>query len=422
MALVSYGSDSDDDAHDSNFQSAPQQQQSAGAASKSSSSNASSSMSLPPPRSSMTAATSAPAPSTSSTGAAPSLPKPAVKKQKAPLRMVLDLPAPGAASSSTSPAGDDDSREPVKKKLKLGSSTGGGGLASLLPQPKNIAPARPAGSTLGAGANSSGASLAMGLPPPSTSTSNAGSGAGATEPSTAFVPYKVSNKGKAKASAPSVASASTDAAEEDEEEHRTPAVDFFGIGSVASTDASSNTKKPINAAAVSVGSNNFSAAPTVAEVKPPEPKKPTADDPYPGFTQLPSGEWVAKDQETYDKWMQALAQQQRQQAAQVPKGFEDSEVNKMGGIVDVTDEMQRAREAWAKKPDILGRPGQAEAEAEKEKALARLKVPAVGMGRARAKGQLSALLADAYSNRAELEERIAQAKANRKSAGNKYGF
>ena len=94
------------------------------------------------------------------------------------------------------------------------------------------------------------------------------------------------------------------------------------------------------------------------------------------------------------------------------------------------DELQRAREAWANRPEQLGadgRPGQLSAkEAEEAKAAALAKLGKAGKlgqgaGRAKAKGQLSALLADAVSNRAELEERIAQGRANRRNAGNKYG-
>ena len=47
---------------------------------------------------------------------------------------------------------------------------------------------------------------------------------------------------------------------------------------------------------------------------------------------------------------------------------------------------------------------------------------AVKMGaKAKSRGQLSALLSDAVANREELKERIAQGRAARKSAGNKYG-
>jgi hypothetical protein len=52
----------------------------------------------------------------------------------------------------------------------------------------------------------------------------------------------------------------------------------------------------------------------------------------------------------------------------------------------------------------------------------RLAQPPKGVSRgAKAKGQLSALLSAARDNREELEERIAQAKQNRRSAGSKYG-
>lgn len=147
---------------------------------------------------------------------------------------------------------------------------------------------------------------------------------------------------------------------------------------------------------------------------------------------------------------QSAREQQQQQQAAVPKDFDESEIEKSGGIRDVTEE-QRAREAWANKPDLVN---QRDAEGAKKKAMAKLgKVVSllfltarrecnrpsaeraradigasrgpvqgkIGGGRARQKGQLSALLAEAVENRAELEERIAQGRANRKNAGNKYG-
>lgn len=49
-----------------------------------------------------------------------------------------------------------------------------------------------------------------------------------------------------------------------------------------------------------------------------------------------------------------------------------------------------------------------------------LKGAALG-GRARSRHQLSTLLTEAYSNREELEEKLAQGRRNRKEAGNKYG-
>ena len=42
-------------------------------------------------------------------------------------------------------------------------------------------------------------------------------------------------------------------------------------------------------------------------------------------------------------------------------------------------------------------------------------------GTARQRHQLSTLLMDAYTHRAEIEDKIAQAKRNRKESGNKYG-
>lgn len=44
---------------------------------------------------------------------------------------------------------------------------------------------------------------------------------------------------------------------------------------------------------------SISSAPTVADFVPPEP---TAEDPYPGYYQLPSGQWAAHDPEYYHRF------------------------------------------------------------------------------------------------------------------------
>lgn len=85
-------------------------------------------------------------------------------------------------------------------------------------------------------------------------------------------------------------------------------------------------------------SMSISSAPSIAAPPPPPSAStsriPTADDPYPGFTQLPSGQWVAKDQETYDLWMASMAAEAAA-AQEVPRGFGESEVGKGGGLIDV---------------------------------------------------------------------------------------
>ncbi|GAA6017970.1 hypothetical protein JCM10207_002725 [Rhodosporidiobolus poonsookiae] len=399
MGLVDYGSDSDDDS----AQPTP-----------SSSSSSSSALNLPPPASRLNlpkpAATAPVAPSKPS---APAPAPPAAKKGK--VRILLDLPPPSAPGTSSSDAQDDG---PAKKrpKLALGSSGGGGGgltgLAAMLPKPKNdVKPAA--------------------VPPPPKPATGQAAGVGglfdgseekkADKAPAMFLPPSVAAKGKGKAPAKAAPPPPAE-----------PAVDFFGIGSVTSapsTSSSSSSKPSISSAPSLSAAPSVSSAPSTSASSSAGPsavsafKQPTADDPYPGFAQLPSGEWVAKDPATYEAWMawqaqQAVAPSPAASGAgeDIPRGFADKDVAGQGGYVDV-DEAQRARDAWATRPSQV--PGR---EKEYKKAS---DVKGIGKaigGNARRKGQLSSLLAAAHDNRAELEDRIAQARANRKSAGNKYGF
>ena len=119
-----------------------------------------------------------------------------------------------------------------------------------------------------------------------------------------------------------------------------------------------------------------------------------------------AGTWVAKDQETYDLYVASIAEAA---APVLPKGFDESAMNR-GGMLEVDAAQQR--KAYVERPAQLPKP---------EVAIPlKLQVqPGTAAGKRR--GQLSALLADAHSNRAEMEERIALGRANRKAAGNKYG-
>ncbi|GAA5910697.1 hypothetical protein JCM8208_003537 [Rhodotorula glutinis] len=410
MGLVDYASDSDDDSHHS---PAP----------------------APPPRATASSSSAAPSPATSQPSglqlpppkASNQPPVPAPRKAKGPVRILLDLPPPSSASTST--ATDPD--EPAKKRPKLalgGTSAGSGasgapltGLAAMLPKPKNDYKPAPSAAPL-----SSSSSAKPTASPSSSSTGVDGLFAGGEQAGTSssgtraggpmFLPPSVAakHKGKAPAAAPS--------------KPVEPAVDFFGIGSVTSaptpSSSSSSSSKP---------SLGISSAPSISSAPPPSSSQPaapalaqpTAADPYPGFTMLPSGEWVAKDQATYDMWVaySASQQQQAQAGTATPKDksareFDEGTIAEQGGLVDF-DEAQRAREAWANRPSqVPGKEGE-----EKYKTSADIKgIPSQIGGMARRKHQLSSLLAAAHDNRAELEERIAQARANRKGAGSKYGF
>ncbi|SCV69724.1 BQ2448_1118 [Microbotryum intermedium] len=420
QSLVDYGSDSDDDTL-----SVPEV---SATASVKSGSSSSSFLNLPPPKASTAGATRSTSSSSSDTipmkKPLPALPP---KKAKGPVRMLLDLPPPSASSSSSSPStstpsnNDNDNDKPdgpIKKKPKLtlgGSSSGsGGGLAALLPKPKNEAP--PPLQTLGSSTKplGGGGLMAM-LPLPSssavqsTSTAVGASDDGRARPSGGFLPNSLANKGKAMATNGGVA--------ETKPAQQNSGLDFFGLGSVTSS-APSIPSSTFSSSKLSKPMMTMSSAPTpIATPGPSSSKTPTASDPYPGFTQLPSGEWVAKDQETYELWLQSVSAQQ-QKPQEVPKEFMDA--TRQGKIVDLSEEQERAKKAWAARPEQLpGQEWQKKGKDEEVKAKVPLKP---GQYRARQKGQLSALLADAVENRAELEERIARGKANRKAAGNRYGF
>ncbi|GAA5911772.1 PRCC domain-containing protein [Sporobolomyces salmoneus] len=377
MGLVDYGSDSD------SASSPPPSAAPSIKPSTTSSTSSSSLLNLPPPKSSL----NLPAPSTSSSTNKPILPLAGKKKEKGPVRIVLDLPS---AQSDQ----DDDGPAKKKPRLALGKGTGLSGLAAMLPKPKNeVAPPPPSSATASSKPVTNGVNAGLG--------DMFGAGAGTKkeeEIPSMFAPPSVRGKGKGKAT--------SYAAPEPEPE---PAVDFFGIGSVTSSLSTSSSSKPTVSSAPSI-----SSAPTLREPPTSSSRQPTASDPYPGFTQLPSGEWVAKDQETYELALKWQAEQQAQ--SELPRGFEEKEIENKGGYKDV-DEAKRAKDAWATRPSQV--PGQEE----EFKKSAQIKgIPKQASQQARRKGQLSSLIAEAHDNRAELEERIAQARLNRKSAGNKYGF
>lgn len=232
------------------------------------------------------------------------------------------------------------------------------GLAAMLPKPKNEVKQTP--------------QLAQ---PKSTSTSTTSAGLGdmfeggstgaeEQKPVGMFAPPSMRGKGKGKAISTSTAAPPPPAVE--------PAVDFFGIGesslsffSFFETQklrrriflAGSVTTSSSSATSSSSSRPAFSSAPSISSA-PSLPSasssQPSASDPYPGFTQLPSGEWVAKDQKTYELALQWQAQQQAVEPGgeELPKGFDEKEIAEKGGYKDV-DEATRAREAWATRPSQL---------------------------------------------------------------------
>ncbi|GAA6064399.1 hypothetical protein JCM10212_007137 [Sporobolomyces blumeae] len=391
MGLVDYGSDSDSDS------GSPAPVAASASAPRPASTSSRSLLDLPPPKSALNLPP--PASSTSTSGSSRTTPVVAPrKKEKGPVRIVLDKPSAEALAEHERDGG------PAKKKPRLELGKGGGlsGLAAMLPKPKNEvkAPPPPTSSSAPRAGTANGSNEGAGIGDLFGTTEPAQ----ATKPSGMFVPPSVKGKGKGK---DQVKSALPPPALEE------PAVDFFGIGSVASTARASSSS------ASTSSKPSISSAPTISSAPPtsdPANRNPTADDPYPGFTQLPSGEWVAKDQKTYEMALEWQARQQQEALDEVPRGFDEKEIANQGGYMDV-DEAKRAKEAWANRPSqVLGK------EDEYKKSAQVKGIPKQATQQARRKGQLSSLIAEAHDNRAELEQRIAQARVNRRSAGNKYGF
>ncbi|PPQ64104.1 hypothetical protein CVT24_008921 [Panaeolus cyanescens] len=201
-----------------------------------------------------------------------------------------------------------------------------------------------------------------------------------------------------------------------------PAVDFFSLESTSSsskptlsTTTSSSTSLPNSTPSISLSVP--SAAPDLPTFEPPEP---TPTDPYPGYYQLPSGQWAAHDVEYYNKF---LVKWQKEYDAHV-RSLEKGTVKGFEGLHDSIEEVNALKEMEKARKEIQEREEKkAVTTAKGEPAKPRMNINASKLsGIARSRHQLSTLLKEAYENREALEERIAQGKRNRKEAGNKYGF
>ena len=116
--------------------------------------------------------------------------------------------------------------------------------------------------------------------------------------------------------------------------------------------ASSSTSRPKIPASISI-----SSAPTVADFVPPEP---TQHDPYPGYYQLPSGQWAAYETEYYHSFFPPSTQDEDQDDGRVGRHWE--EFNSKGADfidIDVSKgleeaRIERERRALATKPKMPG--------------------------------------------------------------------
>ncbi|CAE6433781.1 unnamed protein product [Rhizoctonia solani] len=206
-----------------------------------------------------------------SNGSSLALPPPK-KRRDGPVRITVEAPKFDDA--------DDDSERAQKKPRTLGSGTKGAGSSSLfsaLPAPKNATPILPESKRVLGG----GGGPALNFSTASTTSSDTQS----TSNGLFLPPSMAKAKAQAKAPPPVIES--------------TSAVDFFSLGptnaapSIPASNALQSTSSSIT----------LMSAPEVKEFEPPVP---TLFDPYPGYYQLPSGEWAMHDPKYYKKVIEQL--------------------------------------------------------------------------------------------------------------------
>ena len=118
-----------------------------------------------------------------------------------------------------------------------------------------------------------------------------------------------------------------------------------------------------------------------------------------------------------DRWAKEYEQQIRAYEKGLQRGFEGAEGD---GSIDLhaDEQLDAARKEREEKKQLTKN---AALETERKMPNMTINPQKIG-GLARTRHQLSSLLTEAYMNREALEEKIAQAKRNRKEAGNKYGM
>nr|XP_018266204.1 uncharacterized protein I303_00175 [Kwoniella dejecticola CBS 10117]OBR88362.1 hypothetical protein I303_00175 [Kwoniella dejecticola CBS 10117] len=200
-------------------------------------------------------------------------------------------------------------------------------------------------------------------------------------------------------------------AKKDQKQKEEESFDLFGLSKPSNPiPASSSTSTSI------LRSNTISSAPLAPDYVPPEP---TPNDPYPGYYQLPNGEWKAYDPEYYNSFFpqasQAAAEEEEEdgRVGKHWKEFNDGQF--AGNLVDVS---ATAGIAEARAQEQISNMAKRKKVNENEfeyKPVGQIK------GLASQRHQLTSLLNTAYTQREELEDRIAHNKKNMRMAGTKYG-
>ncbi|WVR03141.1 hypothetical protein IAU60_000131 [Kwoniella sp. DSM 27419] len=341
--------------------------------------------------------------------------KPAAKpvgKAKKPVKITLDLPkgaGEGREPNRVEDAGmSGDADVDRGAKAQIAGGKGGSSLLGMLPPPKrkilSKQTATKAGSSsinrLGSGdAKSSETTTSLAIasssvPKPLLASTRAAAALAVNEADD-------DEEDRASLLPPSLARKRKEKEKEDEGQDT---LDLFGL-------ASTPKSAPTISAPTSLRPPSISSAPLAPDYAPPEP---TASDPYPGYYQLPNGEWRAYDPEYYHSFFPS--QGEDGDDGRVGKHWDDYEsgqhsdvleINAIKGVEEARKEEERRQ--LAKRPKIAG-------EEFEYKPMGQVK------GLASQRHQLTSLLSTAYSQREELEDRIAANKKSMRMAGTKYGF
>ncbi|KAH7340255.1 mitotic checkpoint regulator, MAD2B-interacting-domain-containing protein [Rhizoctonia solani] len=334
--------------------------------------------------------------SNGSQGSSLGLPPPK-KRRDGPVRITVEAPKFDDA--------DEESERAHKKPRTQGAGTKGAGSSSLfsaLPAPKNAAPALPEPKRVLGG----GGGPALNFSMASTTSSDAQSTNQETKAISngLFLPPAMAKaKAQAKAPPPTIETAAP--------------VDFFSLGT------KTNAAPSVPASGAPQSSNSSITLMSAPEVKDFEPPVPTLFDPYPGYYQLPSGEWAAHNPAYYKKVIEHLTSgpDLRAQNKSEAREFAGSSREDMATF-DPNEELRQGQIAELEKRKAVSKTPSDAAAVPRMKASYMWHLVQKSTGLARSRHQLSTLLTEAYANREALEERIAQGKRNRKEAGSKYGF
>lgn len=302
-----------------------------------------SSIALPPPTSKPSVV--------SSLGLPP--PKAKSKKRDGPIKITVEALKPAED--------DEEDSAPQAKKRKLDDDgerkgTRSSALLAMLPAPKKIAVEKvEPPKILGGGAvNDSGVAEPTQAPFAEDGTDLSFLPAALRKPRTGPAP-SISRLGVSApfAPAPFPAPPPPEPVEEDD------GVDFFSLGEkpIASTlsltnvlfegsrSTASTSKLPSSSSSTIPSRPPVSAAPKVKEFEPPAP---TPYDPYPGYYQLPSGEWAAHDPAFYkqywDSWQSAFDESGKRKDGKGWEGADRDDLQTVDALEELKKEQLAAKE------------------------------------------------------------------------------